>query len=64
MEVEKDRFSHRDENDWNIFERNKIAGFYNIYDPRSQIMTGLTKERYDFILGYYEEIQNQINNKK
>lgn len=57
------RFSRKDEIDWVSFERNKIAGFYNVFDHRSQVISGLTKERYEFILMHYEEIKKQVKKK-
>ena len=54
------RYSDRDIVDWRTYERVRLTGHYNMFDPRVREMTGLTRERYIFILENYSGIQDQL----
>jgi len=54
------RYSDRDIVDWHTYERVRLTGYYNMFDPRAREMTGLTRERYIFILENYSGIQDQL----
>jgi hypothetical protein len=54
------RYSDRDIIDWRTYERVRLCGTYNMFDPRAIDMTGLTRERYIFILENYCSIQDQM----
>jgi len=54
------RYSDRDIVDWRTYERVRLTGYYNMFDPRAREMTGLTRERYIFILKNYSGIQDQL----
>lgn len=54
------RYSDRDIVDWRTYERVRLTGYYNMFDPRAREMTGLTRERYIFILENYSGIQDQL----
>tara|TARA_R110000796_G_scaffold58543_2_gene135226 strand:- start:129 stop:344 length:216 start_codon:yes stop_codon:yes gene_type:complete len=54
------RYSERDIIDWRGYERVRLAGHYNMFDPRAREMTGMTRERYIFILENYSGIQDQL----
>ena len=58
------RFSDRDIVDWRSYERVRLSGRFNMFDPRACEMTGMTKERYIFILEQYSNIQDQIAESK
>jgi hypothetical protein len=44
-------------NDWRRYERVRLGGAYNMFDPRAREATGLTQDRYVFILKHYSEIK-------
>jgi len=54
------RYSDRDIVDWRTYERVRLTGYYNMFDPRAREMTGLSRERYIFILENYSGIQDQL----
>ncbi len=58
------RFSDRDIVDWRSYERVRLTGRFNMFDPNAREMTGMTKERYIFILEQYSNIQDQIAESK
>ena len=58
------RFSDRDIVDWRSYERVRLTGRFNMFDPRAREMTGMTRERYIFILEQYSNIQDQIAESK
>ena len=58
------RFSDRDIVDWRSYERVRLTGRFNMFDPHAREMTGMTKERYIFILEQYSNIQDQIAESK
>ena len=62
--IKGSRYNERDIIDWRAYERVREGGVYNMFDPRARIMTGLSQERYIFILGNYSTIQDQINEDK
>jgi hypothetical protein len=55
------KYSDRDIVDWRSYERVRLTGKFNMFDPRAIDMTGLTRERYIFIMEHYNQIQNQVN---
>lgn len=57
------KYSDKDISDWRLYERVRLLGKFNMYDPRAIDMTQLTRERYIFIMEHYNEIriQNQID---
>ena len=57
------KYSDKDISDWHLYERVRLLGKFNMYDPRAIDMTQLTRERYIFIMEHYNEIriQNQID---
>ena len=58
------RFSDRDIVDWRNYERIRLTGKFNMFDPRAREIVGLSKERYIFILEHYSNIQDQIAESK
>lgn len=58
------KYSDRDIIDWRIYERVRSRGTYNMFDLRARELTGLSKDRYNYILGNYCGIQDQIEEQK
>jgi len=58
------KYTDKDIEDWTSYERVRLCGLYNMFDPRARDMVGLTKERYIFILENYSDIREQINEQR
>lgn len=50
-------FSARDIKDWKAYERVRASGAYNMYDPRARQATGLSDERYSFVMKNFVELK-------
>ena len=58
------KYSQEVINDWKRYERVRSGGAYNMFDPRAREATGLTQERYVFLLKHYVDIAKQIERNK
>lgn len=58
------KYTDRDIIDWRVYERVRERGTYNMFDPRARELTGLSKDRYIYILENYCGIQDQIEEQK
>jgi hypothetical protein len=58
------KYSDKDIIDWRTYERVRLTGKFNMYDPRAIDMTGLTRERYIFIMEHYDHIRIQSHIEK
>jgi len=63
-DITNNKYSENDIRDWKRYERVRLGGMYNMFDPRAIESTGLTTERYRFILQNYSEISEQIESNK
>ena len=43
--------------DFKAFRFLQGTGKYNMIDPRARIATGMTAERYQFVIAHYSELQ-------
>ena len=48
----------KDRRDFNKYEKVRKSGLYNMFDDRARLLTGLTKERYLYIINHYDELWN------
>lgn len=62
--IKNSRYTEKDIVDWHAYERVRAGGKYNMFDPRARMMTGLSQDRYIFILENYSRIQDQIEEDK
>ena len=58
------KYSDKDIIDWRVYERVRSRGTYNMFDSRARELTGLSKDRYIYILENYCGIQDQIEEQK
>jgi len=64
MDNTMNKYSREVINDWKRYERVRLGGAYNMFDPRAREATGLTQERYVFLLKHYADIAEQIERNK
>lgn len=43
--------------DWKRYEKVRAGGKYNMFDPRARQATGLSMERYSFVMQNYSELK-------
>ena len=48
--------------DWEAYERIRKGGRYNMFDPRARRLTGLSADRYSFVLQNYSELRAELGN--
>jgi hypothetical protein len=64
MDNTVNKYSDEVINDWKRYERVRLGGAFNMFDPRAREATGLTSDRYVFILKHYSDIVEQIERNK
>lgn len=55
------RFNAIDILDWEAYEDVRQSGRFNMFDPRARRTSGLSRERYLFVLKNYSEIKAEID---
>lgn len=45
--------------DWKAYERVRKSGHYNMYDPRARLETGLSGERYSFVMQNFSKLEEE-----
>jgi len=40
------------------YERVRLGGPFNMFDPRARALTGLTREQYSFVMNNYSELRD------
>lgn len=58
MNKETPQFTQEDIEDWKAYEEIRETGRYNMFDPLARRATGLTLERYRFVMKWYSELQD------
>ena len=53
-------YTERDIIDWRVYERIRSGGLYNMFDKRAIHATGLSSDRYIYILENYSKIQDYM----
>jgi hypothetical protein len=53
-------FTADDMSDWKAYERVRKGGRYNMFDPRARRATGLSGERYKFVMRHFSELKDVI----
>ena len=43
--------------DWLIYERVRMDGSFNMYDPRARSITGLSEAQYLFVMDNFSELK-------
>jgi len=51
------KFTKRQISDWEIYEKVRQGGRFNMFDPNARRLTGLSRERYMFALENYSELK-------
>lgn len=46
--------------DWMKYEKVRASGKFNMFDPRARQATGLSRERYSYVLWQYETLKNEV----
>jgi hypothetical protein len=44
--------------DWRAYERVRRGGRFNMFDPRARRATGLSEERYSFVMKNYGKLRS------
>lgn len=55
-------FTKEQLSDWKRYEKVRQSGRYNMWFPQARAATGLSGERYSFVMGNYSELLKQVNN--
>ena len=53
-------FTPQDIADWKAYERVRERGAYNMFDPRARRATGLSGERYSFVMRHYSALRAEL----
>lgn len=53
--TEADAFEKIRKNDFVAYERVRVGGRFNMFDPRATALSGLSEERYLAILKHYDD---------
>jgi hypothetical protein len=53
-------FTADDLADWKAYERVRKGGKWNMFDPRARRATGLSEERYSFVMEWYSELKAAV----
>lgn len=56
-------FTNQQMADWRAYERVRKSGAFNMYDPRARRATGLSGERYSFVMNNYSELKEAVQAK-
>ena len=51
------QFTASDLEDWKSYERVRLGGRWNMYDPRARQAAGLSGERYSFVMNNYSALK-------
>jgi hypothetical protein len=54
------RFSPKQIQQYLAYETVRMKGTYNMFDPRAQDLTGMTKGDYLFVMGQYSQLRKQF----
>lgn len=49
---------NKDKRDFKKYEKVRKSGLYNMFSEEARLLTGLTKERYLYIITHYNELKN------
>jgi hypothetical protein len=60
----KTAFTSDDLNDWQAFERVRKSGRWNMYDPHARRATGLSSERYSFVMHNFTKLKAAAEDKE
>lgn len=58
------KFTQQQLRDWKMYERVRLSGRYNMFDPRARKMSGLDSEAYQFTLSNYVELRDAVKQLK
>lgn len=58
--METEEFTQYDIDDWKAYEKVRKGGKWNMFDPRARIATGLSSERYSFVMKNYSELKKAV----
>lgn len=57
MTDQKLKFTSQQLADWRAYEKVRKGGRFNMFDPRARAATGLSSERYSFVLKNFSELK-------
>lgn len=52
-----DQFTAEQIKDWKAYEKVRRGGRFNMFDPRARRATGLSAERYSFVINNFSELK-------
>lgn len=56
----KEQFTTDQLDDWAIYEAVRADGSYNMFDPRARRLTGLSGEKYSFVMENYSALKSAV----
>lgn len=59
----KTQFSEQQIKNWRAYERVRIGGRFNMFDPKARRATGLSGEDYSFVMRNYSELKEAAESK-
>jgi len=59
-QTETPTFTADDLDDWKSYERVRKGGRYNMFDPRARRATGLSGERYSFVMKHFSKLKAAV----
>lgn len=62
--MKKQNFTTEDLIDFKDYEEVRLSGRYNMFDPRARRATGLSSERYCFVMKNYSELKEAAEQEK
>lgn len=48
---------------YNNYERVRVEGRFNMFSEQARTCTGLTKEKYVYVMEHYDELRNKFGGK-
>jgi len=54
------KFTPQQLSDWQRYENVRAGGRYNMFSPQARAATGLSTERYSFVMDNFEELEKAV----
>ncbi len=58
------RFTEKQLADWKAYEKIRVGGRWNMFMPKAQRATGLTREEYAFVIENFSELRDVVSGKE
>ena len=60
MDAESELFSAKHIAQWKAYEKVRKSGRHNMFDPRAQLATGLSREAFLFVMRNYSKLKEAV----